>query len=84
MFSSNTKKIDSKFFYISYFFKLTDKTGTLTQNEMVFKRLHVGTTSYSQDNFNEIQQNLRLFFSDQVSISFNLSLKYKKICFVKI
>uniref|UniRef100_A0A8C4VZS4 Phospholipid-transporting ATPase n=1 Tax=Gopherus evgoodei TaxID=1825980 RepID=A0A8C4VZS4_9SAUR len=32
---------------ISYL--LTDKTGTLTQNEMVFKRLHLGTVAYGLD-----------------------------------
>ncbi|XP_062265681.1 probable phospholipid-transporting ATPase IIB isoform X4 [Platichthys flesus] len=34
---------------------LTDKTGTLTQNEMIFKRLHLGTVSYGTDTMDEIQ-----------------------------
>ncbi|GAB5579590.1 probable phospholipid-transporting ATPase IIB isoform X9 [Prionailurus iriomotensis] len=38
---------------------LTDKTGTLTQNEMVFKRLHLGTVSYGADTMDEIQGHLR-------------------------
>uniref|UniRef100_A0A8C0R1B5 Phospholipid-transporting ATPase n=1 Tax=Canis lupus dingo TaxID=286419 RepID=A0A8C0R1B5_CANLU len=38
---------------------LTDKTGTLTQNEMVFKRLHLGTVSYGADTMDEIQNHLR-------------------------
>ncbi|XP_029778615.1 probable phospholipid-transporting ATPase IIB [Suricata suricatta] len=38
---------------------LTDKTGTLTQNEMVFKRLHLGTVSYGADTMDEIQSHLR-------------------------
>ncbi|XP_047552213.1 probable phospholipid-transporting ATPase IIB isoform X4 [Lutra lutra] len=38
---------------------LTDKTGTLTQNEMVFKRLHLGTVSYGADTMDEIQTHLR-------------------------
>lgn len=38
---------------------LTDKTGTLTQNEMVFKRLHLGTVSYGTDTTDEIQSHLR-------------------------
>ncbi|XP_065178870.1 probable phospholipid-transporting ATPase IIB isoform X2 [Sycon ciliatum] len=33
---------------------LSDKTGTLTQNEMVFKRLHLGTASYTSDTVDEI------------------------------
>ncbi|XP_057555052.1 probable phospholipid-transporting ATPase IIB isoform X4 [Hippopotamus amphibius kiboko] len=37
---------------------LTDKTGTLTQNEMVFKRLHLGTVSYGTDTVDEIQDHL--------------------------
>ncbi|XP_077608825.1 putative phospholipid-transporting ATPase IIB isoform X1 [Crocuta crocuta] len=37
---------------------LTDKTGTLTQNEMVFKRLHLGTVSYGADTMDEIQNHL--------------------------
>nr|XP_019571196.1 PREDICTED: probable phospholipid-transporting ATPase IIB isoform X2 [Rhinolophus sinicus] len=38
---------------------LTDKTGTLTQNEMVFKRLHLGTVSYGMDTMDEIQSHVR-------------------------
>ncbi|XP_070276587.1 probable phospholipid-transporting ATPase IIB isoform X2 [Myotis yumanensis] len=38
---------------------LTDKTGTLTQNEMVFKRLHLGTVSYGTDTMDEIQSHIR-------------------------
>ncbi|XP_029410679.1 probable phospholipid-transporting ATPase IIB isoform X4 [Nannospalax galili] len=37
---------------------LTDKTGTLTQNEMVFKRLHLGTVSYGMDTMDEIQNHV--------------------------
>uniref|UniRef100_H3A6R4 Phospholipid-transporting ATPase n=1 Tax=Latimeria chalumnae TaxID=7897 RepID=H3A6R4_LATCH len=37
---------------------LTDKTGTLTQNEMVFKRLHLGTVSYGTDTMDEIQNHI--------------------------
>ncbi|XP_024903921.1 probable phospholipid-transporting ATPase IIB [Pteropus alecto] len=38
---------------------LTDKTGTLTRNEMVFKRLHLGTVSYGTDTMDEIQSHVR-------------------------
>ncbi|XP_053758841.1 probable phospholipid-transporting ATPase IIB isoform X11 [Panthera pardus] len=34
-------------------------SGTLTQNEMVFKRLHLGTVSYGADTMDEIQGHLR-------------------------
>ncbi len=37
---------------ISYL--LSDKTGTLTQNCMVFKKLHLGTAAYSSDTFDEV------------------------------
>uniref|UniRef100_A0A8C3Y9N3 P-type phospholipid transporter n=1 Tax=Catharus ustulatus TaxID=91951 RepID=A0A8C3Y9N3_CATUS len=41
---------------ISYL--LTDKTGTLTQNEMVFKRLHLGTVAYGLDSMDEVQSHI--------------------------
>lgn len=34
---------------------MTDKTGTLTQNEMVFKKLCLGQQTYSDDSLNELQ-----------------------------
>jgi phospholipid-translocating ATPase len=37
---------------------LTDKTGTLTQNDMELKKLHMGTMSYSLDTMDEIQTHL--------------------------
>lgn len=37
---------------ISYL--LTDKTGTLTKNEMVFKKIHLGNVSYGQDSFDDV------------------------------
>lgn len=46
---------------ISYL--LSDKTGTLTQNIMVFKKLHLGTVSYGQETFDEVSSTLRTFYS---------------------
>lgn len=37
---------------ISYL--LTDKTGTLTKNEMVFKKIHLGTIAYCHEIFDEV------------------------------
>lgn len=37
---------------------LSDKTGTLTQNEMEVKRLHMGTMSYGWDSMDEIRTQL--------------------------
>lgn len=35
---------------------LTDKTGTLTQNDMEMKKIHVGTVSYTPDTMDEVSQ----------------------------
>ena len=37
---------------------LTDKTGTLTQNDMVFKKLVINNTNYCEENFKEISKSL--------------------------
>ncbi|XP_014217448.1 probable phospholipid-transporting ATPase IIA [Copidosoma floridanum] len=47
---------------ISYL--LSDKTGTLTQNKMVFKKLHLGTISYGQDSFTLVRSVLQTFYAD--------------------
>uniref|UniRef100_A0A8C3GMW1 ATPase phospholipid transporting 9A (putative) n=1 Tax=Cairina moschata TaxID=8855 RepID=A0A8C3GMW1_CAIMO len=52
---------------ISYL--LTDKTGTLTQNEMVFKRLHLGTVAYGLDSMDEVQSHIFSIYT-QPSLSF--------------
>nr|XP_054100316.1 probable phospholipid-transporting ATPase IIB isoform X8 [Callithrix jacchus] len=42
-------------------------SGTLTQNEMVFKRLHLGTVSYGADTMDEIQSHIRDSYSQMHS-----------------
>lgn len=32
--------------------------GTLTQNEMVFRRLHLGTVAYGMDSMDEVQSHV--------------------------
>ena len=48
---------------ISYM--LSDKTGTLTQNEMIFKRLHLGTVSFGTDSMDELMSHLLTSFKQQ-------------------
>ncbi|KAF3907827.1 hypothetical protein AA313_de0204786 [Arthrobotrys entomopaga] len=43
---------------------LTDKTGTLTQNEMELKKIHVGTVSYAGDAMDEVTSYVRQAFSE--------------------
>ena len=41
---------------------LSDKTGTLTQNEMEMRKLHMGTMSYGSDSMDEISHQLLVAF----------------------
>uniref|UniRef100_A0A8C1SK56 Phospholipid-transporting ATPase n=1 Tax=Cyprinus carpio TaxID=7962 RepID=A0A8C1SK56_CYPCA len=58
---------------------LTDKTAliifkkmrTLTQNEMVFKRLHLGTVSYGMDTMDEIQSHIIQSYAQVSSVQSN-------------
>ncbi|XP_017858404.1 PREDICTED: probable phospholipid-transporting ATPase IIB isoform X2 [Drosophila arizonae] len=43
---------------------LTDKTGTLTQNEMVFKKIHLGIVSHDADTFHHIGQMIQKLSSN--------------------
>ena len=42
---------------------LSDKTGTLTQNEMVLKKVHVGTVSYGGEAMEEVSSYIRQAFA---------------------
>ncbi len=47
---------------------LSDKTGTLTQNEMVFKKLHLGSVAFAQDSMDDLADSLRHYFdSDKMA-----------------
>ncbi|KAG8970079.1 putative aminophospholipid-translocase [Tulasnella sp. 425] len=41
---------------------LSDKTGTLTQNEMEMRKLHMGTMSYGHDSMDEVAHQLAIAF----------------------
>ena len=43
---------------------LSDKTGTLTQNEMELKKIHVGTVSYAGEAMEEVSNYVRQGFSE--------------------
>jgi len=47
---------------------LSDKTGTLTQNEMDLKKIHVGTVSYANEAMDEVRSYVRQGFSVGLSM----------------
>ncbi|PQE23125.1 phospholipid-translocating P-type ATPase protein [Rutstroemia sp. NJR-2017a WRK4] len=52
---------------------LSDKTGTLTQNEMEMKKIHVGTVSYANEAMDEVATYVRQGFSIPASTDGNHS-----------
>ncbi|KAI9719844.1 MAG: putative aminophospholipid-translocase [Chrysothrix sp. TS-e1954] len=44
---------------------LSDKTGTLTQNDMILRKVHVGTVSYANEAMSEVATYIRQGFADQ-------------------
>ncbi|BGP43367.1 Putative aminophospholipid-translocase [Rhodotorula kratochvilovae] len=47
---------------------LSDKTGTLTQNEMELKKLHLGTMSYGVDSMDEVAHQLATALGEEKAI----------------
>ncbi|GAA5973557.1 hypothetical protein JCM11641_007117 [Rhodosporidiobolus odoratus] len=47
---------------------LSDKTGTLTQNEMELKKLHLGTMSYGVDSMDEVTHQLATALGEEKAI----------------
>ena len=52
---------------------LSDKTGTLTQNEMELKKIHVGTVSYAGEAMEEVSTYVKQGFSSIPSLDSNQS-----------
>ena len=48
---------------------LSDKTGTLTQNEMNLRRIHVGTVSYANDAMDEVRSYVKSAFAASGSVN---------------
>lgn len=44
---------------------LSDKTGTLTKNDMELKRLHLGTMSYGADSMDEVARQLEIAYEGE-------------------
>lgn len=47
---------------------LSDKTGTLTQNDMEMKKIHIGTVSYANEAMDEVTSYVRQGFAVQATI----------------
>ncbi|VDK43443.1 unnamed protein product, partial [Cylicostephanus goldi] len=47
-------------------FLLSDKTGTLTKNEMHFKKIHLGTVAFSSDAFEEVAHHVASAYTSRL------------------
>eukprot|EP00866_Antonospora_locustae_P001524 jgi/Antlo1/1524/1815 len=63
---------------ISYL--LSDKTGTLTKNEMVMKKVHLGIACYSTETFCDIRKELKNFCKKRHSKSTDMSARVFEFC----
>ncbi|KAL9974886.1 hypothetical protein ACROYT_G011986 [Oculina patagonica] len=58
---------------------LSDKTGTLTENEMVFKRLHLGTVSFGTDSMEEVISHVNASYDPSSGTSSKKSAQGSKV-----
>uniref|UniRef100_A0A8C5HQK3 Phospholipid-transporting ATPase n=1 Tax=Gouania willdenowi TaxID=441366 RepID=A0A8C5HQK3_GOUWI len=77
-----TSTIPEQLGRISYL--LTDKTGTLTQNEMVFRRLHLGTVAYGMDSMDEVQSHVFSAYTQKKSCPKNMKKNPKIMSATKV
>lgn len=63
---------------ISYL--LSDKTGTLTKNEMIMKKIHLGTVSYSQETFLDLRNELNDYFKEDTGTFIRTGKRVFDLC----
>ncbi|KAL3097585.1 hypothetical protein niasHT_023385 [Heterodera trifolii] len=57
-------------------FLLSDKTGTLTRNEMRFKKIHLGTVSFGSEAFSDVRMHVESAYSGKLARnSFSVKLQ---------
>ena len=62
---------------------LSDKTGTLTQNEMELKKLHLGTMSFGVDSMDEVAHQLATALGEDKPVCASTSsrrLSFSRAC----
>ena len=57
---------------------LSDKTGTLTQNVMVFKRLHLGTVCFTPDTMDDVRRNVETIGAVSSAGGFQKQLHHRR------
>jgi magnesium-transporting ATPase (P-type) len=51
-----------------------DKTGTLTQNEMVFKKIHMGNHSFNEESLSDVRDHLHAYYNQKSEHSIDLQV----------